>query len=147
MRYRIRNHTDLDSREVRRLISFAGRDLDFDRGVVWATVRWTRPNRDRTNRYPASGHCQWPVDMSLCIAKPDEYPLPWLDRSYTGRVNGLITDWRESLVAIAAHELKHLSEYQRGCLKRGQVMEGRCDAYAYSRLTAYREEVARGRAA
>jgi hypothetical protein len=147
MRYRIRNHTDLDSTEVRRLISFAGRDLDFDRGIVWTDLRWTRPHHIRINAYPASGLALWPAEMSLRIAKPEAYPLPWNDRSYTGREIGTITDWQESLVAIAAHELKHLAEYQRGCLKRGQVMEGRCDAYAYSRLTAYREEVARGRAA
>ena len=63
MRYRIRNHTDLDTREVRRLIAFAGADLDFDRGVVWVDVRWTRPHLDRTNPYPASGDAM--SDMRL----------------------------------------------------------------------------------
>lgn len=143
MRYRVRNHTDLDVREVRQLISFAGADLDFDRGVVYADVRWTKPHRDRKNPYPASGHSDWPVDMSLRIAKPEAYPLPWLDRSYTGRELGQIMDWRESLVAIAAHELKHLAEFQRGCLERRRTMEGRCDAYAYSRLQAYRQTIAK----
>lgn len=83
----------------------------------------------------------WPVYMSLRIAKPDAYPLPWLDRGYVGLELGLIHDWRESLVAIAAHELKHLSEFQRGCLTRRRTMEGRCDAYAYSRLQAWRWKV------
>ncbi len=141
MRYRVRNHTDLEIREVRRLISFAGADLDFIRGRIYVDVRWTKPNHDRKNPYPASGDCDWPVDMSLRIAKPDAYPLPWLDRSYTGLELGMINDWRESLVAIAAHELKHLAEFQRGCLKRYRLMEGRCDAYAFSRLDAYRKKV------
>ncbi len=142
MRYRIRNHTDLPSSEVRRLIAFAGADLDFDRGVVWVDVRWTQPHHDRINGYPASGEALWPVRMTLRVAHPSEYPLPWHDRSYTGRELGRIEDWRESLVAIAAHELKHLSEYQRGCLSRGRLMEARCDAYAFSRLSVYREKVA-----
>jgi hypothetical protein len=85
--------------------------------------------------------------MSLRIAKPEVYPRPWNDLSYSGHELGMIADWRESLVAIAAHELKHLSEFQRGCLERRRLMEGRCDAYAYSRLTAYREKMVHGRAA
>jgi hypothetical protein len=142
MRYRIRNHTDMNTVDLRRLIAFAGADLDFDRGVVWVDVRWTQPHRDRTNLYPASGHCNWPVDMTLRVARPETYPLPWHDRGYVGLELGMIADVRESLVAIAAHELKHLSEYQRGCLSRQRLMEGRCDAYAFSRLAAYREKVA-----
>jgi hypothetical protein len=142
MRYRVHNHTDLETPEVRRLVAFAGADLDFDRGVVWVDLRWTKPHHDRTNPYPATGETIIPVSVSLRIAKPDGYPAPWYDRAYVGLELGMIQDWRESLVAIAAHELKHLAEYQRGCLKRGQVMEGRCDAYAYSRLTAYRKKVA-----
>jgi len=138
MRYRVRNHTDLPTREVRKLISLAGNDLDFDRGVVWVDVRWTQPHHDRGNPYPASGHCEWPVYASLRIAKPEAYPLPWLDRGYVGLELGDILDWRESLVAIAAHELKHLAEFQRGCVTRGRTMEGRCDAYAFSRLDFYR---------
>jgi hypothetical protein len=142
MRYRVLNHTDLDTPEVRRLVAFAGSDLDFDRGVVWADLRWTKPHHDRTNPYPASGEAIRPISILLRIAKPDGYPAPWYDRSYVGLELGMIQDWRESLVAIAAHELKHLAEIQRGCLERHRLMEGRCDAYAYSRLTAYREKVA-----
>jgi hypothetical protein len=142
MRYRVRNHTDMNTVDVRRLVSFAGADLDFDRAVVWVNVRWTKPHKIRTNPSPATGHCEWPVDITLRVAKPEAYPLPWNDLSYTGLELGMIADVRESLVAIAAHELKHISEYQRGCLARQRLMEGRCDAYAYSRLTAYREKVA-----
>jgi hypothetical protein len=142
MRYRVRNHTDLDTPEVRRLVSFAGADLDFDRAAIWINVRWTKPHKDRSNPYPATGFCEWPVHMNVSIAKPDAYPLPWLDRDYVGLELGMIDSWQESLVAIAAHELKHLAEFQRGCLSRQRLMEGRCDAYAYSRLSAYREKVA-----
>ncbi len=142
MRYRIRNHTDLPSIEVRRLIAFAGADLDFDRGVVWVDVRWTQPHHDRINQYPASGHFDAPVTTALRVAKPDAYPLPWTDLSYMGHELGVIELWQEALVAIAAHELKHLSEWQRGCRQRGRPMEARCDAYAFSRLSAYREKVA-----
>jgi hypothetical protein len=142
MSYRVRNHTDLPLKEVRQLISFAGADLDFDRGVIWVNVRWTKPHKDRSNPYPASGWCDWPVHMNVSIAKPDAYPLPWLDRAYVGLELGMIRSWQESLVAIAAHELKHLAEFQRGCTSRQKLMEGRCDAYAYSRLTAHREKVA-----
>ncbi len=144
MRYRIFNHTDLDTREVRRLISFAGADLDFVRGVMWVHVRWTRPHHDRTNPYPATGDAMSdvPTHTNLRIAKPETYPAPWYDRAYVGHELGMINDWREALVAVAAHEFKHLAEIQRGCSARGRTMEGRCDAYAYSRLFAYREKVA-----
>ncbi len=138
MRYRVRNYTDLDIKEVRRLVKFAGEDLDFTRGVVWVELRWTRPHHDRTNPYPASGFADWSAGINIRIAKPETYPAPWYDRSYVGLELGMITDWREALVAIAAHELKHVAEIQRGCSARHRLMEGRCDAYAFSRLTAYR---------
>jgi hypothetical protein len=149
MRYRVRNHTDLPIREVRQLISFAGADLDFDRGAVYCDVRWTKPHRDRTNPYPAAGYCRDDNDvyMSLSLARAHDLPAPWFDRPYVGHELGMIYDWREALVAIAAHELKHLAERQRGCFKRGRLMEGRCDAYAYSRLMAYREMIAKEEAA
>ena len=137
MRYRVYNDTDLPSKEIRKLIKFAGDDLDFDRGVIYARVAWTQPQK-KSRPYAAVGEAFWPVGMDLRIAKPERYPAPWYDRSYTGHAIGMIESWQEALVAMAAHELKHLAEYQRGCEARHRLMEGRCDAYAFSRLDAYR---------
>lgn len=155
MKLDIRNATDLPKADVRKLIRFALADLDLD-GTIRANLSHTRISDRRRRRgggrygvYPATGEAISSREMDLRVTRPELFPCTWYDRyQATEEGIGWVADWREALVAIAAHEGKHLAEIQRGCpigrrrqrtRSETRTIEARCDAYARARVNAYRE--------
>lgn len=157
-----RNRTGYPDAEVKQLVRFAFADLDLPRPYsILVRVDYTRVTRRRAaegDQYGASGHAYNYVfvapdvpagaayEVRLFLAKPDVFPTLWHDRARAPLPIGMLADWREALVAIAAHEGKHIEEYQarwRLGRKRGRAdghaSEDRCDAYASGRVAAYRQ--------
>jgi hypothetical protein len=51
-----------------------------------------------------------------------------------------VTDWREALVTVAAHEFNHIRQYQNHWPRS----EADCEKFAAKRLAIYRQAVAAG---
>lgn len=137
-----RNETRYPDREVLRLVRFGFAELELPRRVVVRVVS-TRVSRRRRAAgrewtYPASGFALHGA-VVLRVSPPELFPAPWYDRRYSVGI-GEIADWREALVAIAAHEGKHLEVAHLRQRRRltSREEEARCDAEAASRLRAYR---------
>lgn len=160
-----RNRTEYPDDEVQRLVRFAFADLDLPEPVsILIRVGYTRTSRRRREpncpQYGASGmaypyvHKKPDVpdgamyEIRLSIARPETFPTKWHDRANAPAPLGMLADWREALVAIAAHEGKHVEVYQqnhrnpwrkpRRTRSSSHALEDRCDAYASGRLAAHR---------
>jgi hypothetical protein len=161
----LRNKTIYPDAEVRALVrdGFAGLDLDRRQGSILVRVNHTRISARRRAAgsrwvYAASGRAYPYVfvrpdvpagaawEMRLSVSRPDDFPVDWYDRHKHFTDLGPLRDWREALVAIAAHEGKHIELYQRMTpVKRhrrsalsGYAEESRCDAYAAKQVRRYR---------
>jgi hypothetical protein len=157
----IRNRTQYPSDEVAALVRYACSELDLPskRSVLvrvsHTRIRASRRVGDGRWMYGASGRAFNCVhrapdvprgaayEVLLHVGRPDDFPVCWYDRGYPGVTVGELHDWREGLVCIAAHELKHVEGYQRGVHVHNRKMtrreeEARCDAYASSVLTTWR---------
>lgn len=165
----IRNTTQYPDDEVARLVRFAMRELHLpSRFSVLIRVSHTRINRRRLADpkkyvYGASGRAHNYVyrkpdvpdgaayEVHLRVSRPELFPCDWNDRYADDNVRiGELADWREALVCIAAHEGKHIEQYQlernRGrttAKQRRRVLSGiaeemRCEAEAKAALARYR---------
>jgi len=138
----IRNATDYDTKEVRRL---ARRTLRvFEVTGVEVTVNYTR-KRDghvrgwyRNYWYPKRGEKGPQIRASL--PRPEETIQPYTPYRRKGEMGKKfdMTDWREALVAIVAHEATH---HKQGCRRNGKggFRELDCDLAAYRAVIYYRE--------
>lgn len=161
-----RNQTVYPDVEVQALVRFAFADLHLPEPVsILIRIRHTRKSRRRTtdDHYGASGHA-YPYayvgsdvpegaayEIHLNVARPDAFPTTWNDRANAPLPLGMLADWQEALVAIAAHEGKHVEVFQQENRNpwrrtRGRAaaaaLEDRCDAYASGRLAAHRTRYA-----
>lgn len=141
----IRNESEYPDVEIRRLVRFAIAELELP-PLVYATVKHTRITGWRRNAggnwmYGASGEARG-RKMTLCIGKPRDFPVGWFNRGYAGVHVPDLHDWRDALVAIAAHEGKHIEMVRLGhhWQLSGREREARCDAYAASRLRVFQEQ-------
>jgi hypothetical protein len=119
-----RNQTVYPDAEVRALVRFAFADLDLPepRSIV-IRIRHTRNRRGR--RYGATGMAYPYVyvkpdvpegaayEIHLNIGRPDVFPCSWQDRATAPLPIGMLADWQEALVVIAAHEGKHVEVFQQ----------------------------------
>ena len=161
----LRNATIYPDAEVRTLVrqGFSGLDLNHRQGSILVRVNHTRISQRRREAgsrwvYAASG-CAYPYvhvrkdvpagaawEVRLSVSRPNDFPVEWYDRHKHFTDLGPLHDWREALVAIAAHEGKHIELYQRMTpVKRhrrrqlsGYAEESRCDAYAAKQVRRYR---------
>ena len=140
----IRNESEYPMTEVRRLIRFAFAELDLP-PQVWATIvhtrlaGWRRTHQGGSKMYGASGWARG-REMRLCIGRPGDFPCSWYNRGYAGVHVPDLRDWRDALVAIAAHEGKHVEMFHMRCGRMTtREKEGRCDAYAASTLRRFQE--------
>lgn len=152
------NETGYPDAEVKRLIQFGLADLDLvdERYPLLARVVYTRVSRrqrrpDGTARYGISGSAHYQpmyVDgipgvraawlMILRVGRPADFPTSWYDRYRLGPAE--LRDWRDALVAVAAHEGKHIESRQHGIghsALGGRREEERCDRYALTRLRVF----------
>ena len=136
---RIRNESRYPTDEVRKLVRYGMRGLDVQRAVV-RVVDATRRAWD--GRVHCSGRANgWGVVIRL--APEEYYPYEGWRRHRSSPWNHDFVDWREALVALAAHEGKHLdiplAYYRRHSQQR---VEMACEAYERLVLDRFRQEVA-----
>jgi hypothetical protein len=149
-----RNRTVYPDDEVQEVVRFALAGLDLpSRSSIVVRVSHTRVSGSRRRAgarylYVASGHAYpfvymrrdvpdgaaW--EIHLRVGRPDDFPGIWHDRYEVGFPE--LRDWREGLVAIAAHEGKHIEAFQHGRMKNGRAGEARCETYALARLNVLR---------
>ena len=166
-----RNSTCYPDDEVQRLVRLAMAELELPSpNSILIRVSHTRLSEQRRragNRYVygATGRAHPYVfvrpdvpkgaawEIHLRIGKPDDFPCAWYDRGYAGVEVGMLRDWRDALVALAAHEGKHIEVYQHELAAHGRTSkakrraagfsghaeEGRCDAEAASALRRFKE--------
>jgi hypothetical protein len=142
----IRNTSRFPDDEVRRLIEFATEGLDMRR--VCVNVKGGRglggraydgvpsiSNAPRAARYL----------MTIKLGNGASFPVGPLNRN--GKSPGEVgprnrfpfftyADWREWLVACAAHEARHIHQYRHGT-RRSEVD---CERFAEETLDRYRQE-------
>lgn len=137
----IRNMSDYPDEEVRRLVKFAVSEVDMRR--VCVKVKNARNRRFRGMAYdcvpfrksapPSSTRL-----VTIGLGSPDVFPFlmnGWMsDRARMPKME--IRDWRDLLVAIAAHEAKHIEQFKEG-IRNSEVA---CETFAAYMLRRFREE-------
>lgn len=123
---------------VTRLVTLrVGSASDFPYDNMRENVRWVRVAPDES--YDVK-------DVRSCLRQhSDGSQESWLERRvverhpYGGKRSPFIevNDWREALVAVAAHEARHIYQFQHGKPKS----EVDAERFAAKRLAAYREAV------
>lgn len=144
---KILNRTDRPTKEIRRLIRYATRGLNAEHAVY--EIRESRRRAWNGKRY-ASGHARkdWPAGHGRIVIRipPDsEFPFEGWQRHKASPWNHDYHCWREALVALAAHEAKHIdipTAYYQDNSK--QVVEMNCEAYERHVLDAYRRTAPEG---
>lgn len=141
----IRNRTSYPDQEVRDLVRFGLADVDASRvcvnvkrmrsGVQAAAGVFYHGVPSISNAPPSSENL-----ITLRLPAASHYPLPWYQDG-RGPVRSPMQyvrchDWREALVAIAAHEGRHLHQYREK--RRGGEVDA--DEHAFFRLARYRQE-------
>lgn len=132
----IRNLSAYPADEVRALVRFAGSDVDT-RGVC-VNVKNRRKSRWQGYAYdgvpiqsnaPRSAHYL----VTLAVNPDNVYPLT---RSAQRRGEPVLVlhDWRELIVFLAAHELKHVEQFRESL----RLSEVRCNLFAAHMLTRFR---------
>lgn len=161
----IRNRTRYPDAEVKQLVRYGFADLELpSRHSILVRVGYVRLShwrRATDSIYGASGIAYDHVyvkpdvprgaayEVHLNVAREEDYPAPWYDpRPVPEHEVGELADWREALVAIAAHEGKHVEQFQRmpGRANRRAAGEShrseedRCNAEAARRVRRWRAE-------
>lgn len=149
----IRNRTAYPDDEVFDLVRFALREFELHNVLIEVTTK-------SYGHYSGSAYNYVPSSMRLLsstatrairirIGKPDAFPM-----SYTVWRHGLEEDhrgewplfrhqsWQEALVYVAAHEAKHIEDYQIGKTRKARKRRARvelaCELVADKVLTEYR---------
>ncbi len=157
---RVVNESSYPTKTVERIVLAQARDLGVEKTHVTVLVRDAKLNRWSTKQY-ASGYWQylggaW-ARSEIVIRLPKRgHPIgdyhPYERKREQGKSFPL-ADWKEALVAVAAHELEHhrqrvvLGEVAGTRARRGRPGSGhrrvdvelRCDLAAYRAWKRYRQ--------
>jgi hypothetical protein len=139
----LRNTSPYPDEEVRALVKLAARDYDLRyvcvnvkgsktvgyAGYAYRTVPRAYSNAPRTAKRLVT------IRVGLASHFPSTRSQP-----YGGKRSPLMTyhDWREALVAVAAHEFHHILQFQN----KMPCAEYRCELAAQRALERYREQQA-----
>jgi len=135
---KVKNLTEHDSAEVRRLVRQTLRD--FDISAVAVTIRYRRggsthaTGRYRASWYPQRGEDREQIIVSLPRGERIDSYIPYRRRQAPPSFE--LNDWREAVVAIVAHEGQHHRQ-----LPRARFGERECDWAAYRAVMRYRGEI------
>lgn len=144
----IHNESDYPTDEVRSIVRRALVDLDVRE--VRIRVRNRRNDSPRSSGhyreywYPSRGEDRPQILVTLPRPgiQPHEY-RPY-ERARGDCPTFPIEDWREKLLAIAAHEGMHHRQTPRNAYgsrkRRGRYVESECDMAAYRAVMRYRKE-------
>lgn len=138
----IRNKTEYDTREARRIVRQVLRDLDADNVAV--TIYYRR-NGDgySTGHYRPWWYAKGEDRPQITVALPRPGVelacyTPYSRKRDQGPVFSLRC-WREALIAIVAHEGMHHRQRNTPAGKR-RFVENQCDWAAYRAVMRWREE-------
>lgn len=141
----IRNTSRYPTREVKALVRFATSELDMRR----VCVNVKNSSRVRSgyayDHVPAMSNapagCRYLITIKL--GGPENWPREEAYHNGNGARRGGrwpeidIADWREALVHLAAHEGKHIDQYQ----SRTKCSEVACEHFAAYMLDHYRRPI------
>ena len=137
---RLKNYTDIDDETIRAIVRFVKpSDVSkFDLSIK--NCKYS--GRGRAYTQGCSYHDTADPLVIVSIGSADKFPVVWRDRS-GGYLPMEFYNRTEALVAIVAHELRHLwqAKHKRGWRvwgARGQFSERDADAYALRMLRAWR---------
>lgn len=132
---RVVNKTDHPTEEVRRLVRLGMKELD---GLKKTTITVASAPKHST------GYAQWSPSWHIHIrlGPAKSFPQPGWIRHRGGELNGDWKDWQEALVALAAHEGRHLDlafNSPTWPMPNSQAIERSCAAWEHKVLKDYRE--------
>jgi hypothetical protein len=141
-RFTVRNTSQYPTEEIRSLVRFATSELDMrgvcvnvrnnKRGALAGRAYYSVPSF--SNAPPNAEHL-----VTLRIGAPERFPHEGHMHRYnsgSGRWPEYVCeDWREGLIAIAAHEGKHIDQFRSGT-KHSELA---CETFAAYMLRRYRE--------
>lgn len=129
---RLINESSRPTDEVRRLVGIGVKGLPH-KGVKVRVID------ARRRAWDGKIHCTGYGGRSVLIRiAPDSmFPYKGWRRHKSSPWNHDYQDWREAVVALAAHEMKHVEHVMRG-MPNGHQGEMRCEAYERGVLDRYR---------
>lgn len=134
---KILNLTDRPTDEVRKLLHFGMRGLNH-KGLVVKVV--TSRKKAWDGKIHCSGYADGRGSILIRLAPDSQFPFQGWRRHRSSPWAHDWTDWREALVALAAHEVRHYNlpwiTGWRG--KSQQRIEMACEAFENLRLREYR---------
>ena len=136
----LKNTGRYPTHEVRKLLAVAARGLDLERVAVHVVDSHRayddRPCIAKMVRVPiGADHL-----VTLRIGAPGQFPADNMRTVMTwGKGSPLIVmmDWREGLVALAAHKFNHIRQFHNNWPRSWSEVQ--CEKFAAKRLAAYRE--------
>jgi len=137
-RFTIRNTSCYEDAEVRALVKFAMSEVDV-RGVCVNVKNSQHPMRGMAYEgvpYISNAPVQAEYLITIGIGSPERFPRVH-DRKMRGAPSHELADWREALVAVAAHEAKHIEQFREN-KRRSEVA---CENFEAYMLRRYREEM------
>jgi len=80
-------------------------------------------------------------EIVIRLSPEDRFPRPGYRRHKNSPLNHDWQDWREALVALAAHEGRHIHNHANkyNGHKNGKAGEQNCEAWEHMRLQEYRQ--------
>lgn len=136
-RFTVRNTSRYPTDEVRALVKFASQEIDM-RAVCVNVKNATIPYRGGAYRHvPAISNAPAGSEylITIGIGPEDLFPYFW-DSSYKSVAPIAFFDWREALIAVAAHEAKHIDQFRHGT----RCSEIACEMFEAYMLDRYRAE-------
>jgi hypothetical protein len=130
---RVINRTEYPDDEVRRLVRVGMKGLNTKSVKVTVVP----------GRKFATGYARWGLREHVVLRVPPEsaYPLEGWRRHRSSPWNHDARDWREAIVALAAHEGRHIDLWRNGVRHRSvQQIEMACEAWEHGVLKEYREK-------
>jgi hypothetical protein len=131
----VRNTSRYPTDEVRRLVRFATAEVDMRRvcvnvknSNVHVCAGWAYDGVPEISNAPAS--CEYLITVRL--GPPDRFPARLPTKKSSPRIR--VGCWREALVAMAAHEAKHIEQYR----ERAPRSEVACEKFEAAILARYR---------
>ena len=107
---KISNQTEYDGRTISGIIRYAFRYFDIDPGVSEITVKYSNGRRGTTGTFYHRSK-----RIVVRLGAPDTYPRKWYSYARKNAPPTFYTGcWKEALVAVVGHEMKHLDQSLRG---------------------------------
>ena len=125
---RVKTTIDYPIEEVKRLCAVASRGINHKGFTIWI----------KNSRHAYAGRAYLYRNYAVVrVGRPEHYPLQAHYRGLKRAPYFTLNNWQEAIVAVVAHELRHLQQYKL----RKPRSEVDAERWAVKRLDAYRETI------